>query len=203
MNLKFMGYMTVILVIIIIGLVIYLFRKIYADKEDPEDSSILENYMPQYAEGYTDGVIDTEEMGDERVKITFYPRDIDYIRLKKKLGIIKPLTIIYEKKFMEHFAKGELSGHRSKVKGYPNDINLLPEGIKNKESGKALMDFIQSKKKQEDEIEVLESRTKNMKKILDKTSGFEIVEDYAEKMSEMYEDLRKENIPPTKEPDKT
>lgn len=202
MNLKFLGFMALLIGVVIIGLLIYFFRLIFKERDEPEDAPLHECNMPQYSNGHVRGITENMEFGDERVKIKFWPRDIKYIKWKKKLGLIKPITVIYDKKFFESFAEGEYSAHRQITVGYPTDSTLLPEGLKNRITGKAMMQLISEKRKESDEIDHLKKINENQNKIMKEYENNEMAMKFKEDAIKSIEDLRKLNTPPRLEENK-
>lgn len=199
MNLKFLGFMSLLIGLVVIGLLIFLFRLIFKDKDEPSDAPLHECNMPQYSQGYVRGVVEDIEFGDERVKVTFFPRDIRYRKLKKAIGILKPITVFYDKKLFESFAEGEYSAHRQITIGYPSDPSLIPEGLKNKITGKAMMQLITNKIEESNEIEHLRHINKNLSKIVKDNEENEQASKFREQVIKNNEDLRKLNIPPKNE----
>lgn len=179
MNLGLVYTFSAIFLLIIFGLIIYLIREKLKDRDDPADDLIIENYMPEYANGHTDGVVDSIVMVGDRVKIKFFPRDIKYSRFaNEKLTTIKPLTVVYRKDRLVYIPEGSFSAHRNKLKAFPNELEDLPEGVKNSAYGSGIMNFITNRNETKDSVDLLKKRQVNLKRVLDKSEGLDIVDDY-------------------------
>jgi len=193
MNLLFLyiiaGVMGLICLVALSFFIVMRFR----EREEPENQQIFENYMPQYSEGHTDGIIESIEFGEERIKIIFYPRDINYIKElnKDKSFKIKSYTIFYDKK--QVIPLPIFSGHRAKIKAFPHRIDLLPEGLIETKYGKKIIEMINDNNELKDESSLLQMRLDNLQKIAKQTFGGEIYSNYVEKTKEQMKDLS-ENI---------
>jgi len=159
----------------IIGAFIYLLRITFKERDDPENQTIHENYMPQYSDGHTDGIIDEVIIGKKRIGVRFYPRDLNYIRLKKEGKVIKPYLVWYDKCKLVMFPQGSFSGHRNKSKGFPSEIEGLPEGILNDDFGKAIMLWLTQKLVGMDTSKLKNMQIDNLNKISQEDSGLKIV----------------------------
>lgn len=182
----FSGIMFFIAVVI---LIFFLYNK-YQEGKKPENQTILEHYMPQYSNGHTDGIVQSIEIGEKRIKIVLLPRDINYIRElnKNKFFKIKPYVLFFDKKQVDPFPEGSLSMHRNKLKAYPNDISLLPEPFKHTRFGKAVMGIINTNNELKDESELMQQRMLRLKNVSKNTYGGEIFTDFAEITKQIIKD---------------
>lgn len=164
------------------------------EKEEPENKPIFENYMPQYSEGHTDGIVDDIIIGEKRIGIVFLPRDINYIKLlKNKLTshkIKNKYIIFYDKRQVDFFPQGGFSGHRDKIKAYPSNVDMIPDSIKNTDFGKKVMEFIEKNNELKDQNELAEQRMESLKRFSKKTYGGEIYEEFGTSMSKILEDAK-------------
>jgi len=182
--LYFIGWM---LLFVIIGLSIYFIWMANREKDDPENQSILINFMPQYSDGHSLGSIDSIETSGEMTKIVFYPRDLNYIRMKKKDKnvIIKPLVLFVLNKNIIHLPVGGLSCYRNIILAFPPRIEEIPEKLRDSKIGQSIMSMVG---KSEEEIgadryyrKIINAQTK----IQDLGLPDKMVQDYMEKQNEM------------------
>lgn len=178
-----------------IGFIIY--NKI-REREEPENQIIIENYLPQFADGHTDGIVSDMKFSEDKIMIEFYPRDINYIRElnKDKKFKIKPYKIYYDKRQVVPLPM--FSSHRFKLKAFPHRVDLFPEGLKNTSFGQTMMYMINERNKLGDESKLLQERLKNMNEIAKQTFGGEIYTDFVIKTEEQRKQLA-ENIPVKRE----
>jgi len=191
MNLIFLYIIAGIMALLcLIAIGFYILNR-FREMEEPENEIIIEHYMPQYSGGHTDGVVQSMEIGEKRIKIVFLPRDINYIKefkIDKKLTI-KPYTLFFDKRQVDSLPQGDLSMHRNKLKAYPNDITLLPEELKRKRIGKMIMKMIDENNKLSDESELMQKRMDNLRRIASQTFGGEIFVKYSDKMKDLMKDV--------------
>ena len=103
MNLTFLYWVAGLFAVITMIGVAYILYNRFKELEEPVNETIIENYMPQYSGGHTDGVVSEMEIGEERVKIVFYPRDINYIKElnKDKRFRVRQYILFYDKRLVE------------------------------------------------------------------------------------------------------
>ena len=71
MKLTLLLWLAGIMGAITIGVFGYIMYLRYNEGEEPENATIIENYMPQYSGGHTDGLVTEMLIGDNgRIKIT-------------------------------------------------------------------------------------------------------------------------------------
>jgi len=163
----------------------------YKSREEPENQPLLENYMPQYSEGSVLGVVSDLKLSETRAKISFYPRDIDYIKLQKEKTKIKEYTIFCDKAQIQFFPKGAFSQHRDLIKIYPSNPDMLPETIKNTPQGKVIMKMIEENNQVKDQTELNQIRMESLKRFAKETYGGGIFEDYGHKTKKVIEGIDK------------
>lgn len=195
MNLSLLYWGAGILVVINVMIFGYFLYRRYKAREEPENQAIFEHFMPQYSQGYTDGIIDEIKFGEKRTMITFWPRDINYIKeLKKDKMEIKPITMFFDKK--QVISLPYVSGHRFKIKAFPDDPDLLPEDIKQTKYGHLLMRMITENNLLTDESKLLKIRLHNLQVVAKQTIGGQIFTDYMDKirlqMKDLAENVRKD-----------
>jgi len=184
---EFLSIVAGIMVAFLIALVVYILVNRLRNVDEPENETIIENYMPQYSRGYSEGIIKEMELGEKRVKIVFNPRDINYIReLKDNKSVnIEPVTIYFDKR---QIIPINISSHRNKIKCFPDDIDLLPEQLKETRFGKKIMEIISENNKLSDESELYNARINHVQKMgLELASG-KLAEKYVEISQEILKD---------------
>lgn len=187
MGLGFLYFISWVFLLSIIGLAVYFIWSSNREKEDPENQSILINFMPQYAHGFSLGLIDNIETAKGITKITFFPRDLNYIRLSKKDKnvIIKPQILFAQNKCVDYLPCGGLSSYRNMVVVYPPRIEEIPEKLKESKIGLSILSMIG--KVEEDTIaeSVYRKIIKGQSEILDKSMPDKLAQDYIERQQEL------------------
>jgi len=174
--------------IIVAGVIYFIVNKT-RNIGDPENEPIIHNFLLMYAP-FREGNVKDIKVGENRVKIKFFPRDIDYIKANndeeyKKL--LKEYTIYYDKRQLE-IESGDASPNRIIIKAYPNDPSLLTEGLKNTTEGKAIMNKISENNQLSDESELMQQRMNKLKEVASKDFGGEIFTNYVEMSQEILKD---------------
>jgi hypothetical protein len=187
MGLGFFYFIGWTLLISFVGLAIYLIWLYMKDKEDPENQSILINYMPQYTHGFCLGLIDSIETSEGISKITFFPRDLNYIRLAKKDKniVIKPQVLFVQNKCLEHLPAGSLSGYRNIVVAYPPIMEEIPEKLKESKAGLTMMAMVGKIEEDINSEKLYRKIINSQTKIQDMGLPDKMVKDFMEKQLEM------------------
>lgn len=177
----------------ILVMFILVFREKLKDEEDPLDDVIFKNYLPQYAKGHSQGVIIEVIRGDKRTGIRFMPRDIDYLALRrtKEKKIVEPQLVWFQDEKLIAMPKGTLSSHRHELLGLPQNAEDLPSNIKKTVMGMALMQIIEAASANKEEVDVLRKRVVVQTKLVHKTEGYELVDDFMNKNAEINKDIIK------------
>ena len=184
-SLNFLYIIAGIMCAFLIAGIVYILVNRVRNADEPENETIIENYMPQYSNGYSEGIVKEMEFGEERVKIIFHPRDINYIRELKENNILEPITLYFNKR---QIIPINISSHRNKIKCFPDDIDLLPEQLKETRFGKKIMEIITENNKLNDESELYNARIKHVQKMgLELASG-KLAEKYVEISQEILKD---------------
>ena len=181
--------------IAIFGLSTWLLLLIFKEQEEPTDDTIFKNFLSQYTNGYSYGTIIEIIKGENRTGIKFIPRDLDYVRLfknrKKNKIIIQPQLIWIQNDKLLLFSKGILSARRHEIWGLPANAEDLSDEIKKHEFGKVLMILTEMANSKTEEVDILRHRIKVQNKLVEKSEGLEIVEDYMNKSTEITKDIIK------------
>lgn len=187
MGLGFLYFIGSFLIVCIIGLAIYFIWSANREKDDPENQSILMNFMPQYAKGHAIGSVDSVETSGDLTKIVFYPRDLNYIRMAKhdKNVIIKPITIFVQNKNVIYLPGGSLSSFRNIILTYPPRIEEIPEKLKESKAGLSIIQMIGKSEEEITEARALRKIITSQSKIQDLGLPDKMVQDFMEKQKEM------------------
>jgi len=173
---------------IIIALVVWLIIIIKKEDDEIRDDIIFENYLPQYANGYSMGIVKKFIKG-KRIGVLFEPRDIDRIKFLKEKKKVENQLVFFEKRQLIFYPKGSLSDERNRLCGLPPNPEDLPEEIKKTTVGKAFMEVIKNANATEEETGILRKRIGLQKELLEKTEGLDIVKDFLEMSEEAKKDF--------------
>jgi hypothetical protein len=178
---------------IITGLFVWLLILKFKEPEQPNDDTILRNFMSGYTNGHSLGSITEIFQGDKRVGYKFIPRDVDKVKLyrSKEKITLKPQIIWVERDKVVTFVKGTLSAHRHEIWVLPPKPEDLNAELKNTSFGKMLMTMIEDINAKIEESEVLRKRILVQTALLNKTEGLELVQEYMDKVNEVQKDLLK------------
>jgi hypothetical protein len=171
---------------IVVG--IYLYRMFTEEKQDPENLPFLINGMSAYSNGYGLGSIEKMEFMEKLVKIVFYPRDLNYLKLsKEEKTLLKPQTIFVLKRNVIPLG---FSARRNDYLVLPDRIENLSEKLKNHPFGKYVMAYLKESEENQEEVELLRKRAINQNKIAQKVIGLDLFEDYISKSKEITKDVQ-------------
>lgn len=189
-NFLFLG---IVICSILSILLIWLLVVIFKEKEIPSDDAIFKNFMPQFTKGYSNGTINEIKQYDDRLGIVFTPKDVNLVNLFKNKNKIEitPEIIWVEKSKFKIFPRGFLSGHRHEVWALPPRAEDLPEQFKKTDIGDFLMNSIEDSNSRNEETKILRNRVKVQNKLVTKTEGLELVDDYLSKVNEITKDVTK------------
>jgi hypothetical protein len=192
----FLYFIAGFIFIVVLSGLIYFLLNLKRGYDEPENEFFLHNFMLQYCP-FREGIIKEMSIGEDRIKIVMFPRDINYIKAENDenyFNSLKKYILYYDKRQVE-IISGDASPNRTIIKGYPNSIDLLPEGLKKTTEGQAIMKKINENNKIDDESKLMKQRMENLSKIAEKTFGGEIYTDFVNKSKEQMKDLEinKEN----------
>ena len=96
----FAFFLTFIFCLIFIGLVVWFVTIFYQEGPKPQDFTIIDNFMPQYTDGFSQGILLSVDPGEKRNGYTFIPKDIDYYGRKrqKNKSVVESQTIYIDKR---------------------------------------------------------------------------------------------------------
>lgn len=175
------------------GLGIYLANLLTKDRDKLADETIFTNWMPQYTNGFSDGIIVKFHRGEKRTGVEFKPVDLDYVsRLTSREKDIRKLNVENQIVYIENrklipFSKGTWSGERNKLWGLPKNPEDLPEQLKDSWIGKILMNLVKEINVKVTEIDSIREETDRTKKIIEKLGGGEATIAELERVGELYD----------------
>ena len=188
-SLDFLYIVAGMMVAFLIAGMIYILVNRVRKADEPENEPIIHNFLLTHCP-FREGNVKGIDIGEERIRIKFFPRDINYIKAnndEEYKNSLKEYTLYYDKRQIET-ESGDASPNRSIIKAYPNSPDLLPEGLKNTTEGKAIMDKIAENNKLSDESKLMKERMSNLNKIASQTFGGEIFTKFAEISQEILKD---------------
>ena len=117
------------ILLVISAIVWYIIQK-YAEESAPNNAMLVDNFMPQYTNGFSHGKMVEKINGSKRIYIKFMPTDIDSLKyyIRNKPLIIEPVGVWVErKKFVPIF---DWSNERNRAWILPPTPEDLPESLK-------------------------------------------------------------------------
>lgn len=182
-----------IMVGILIALGIYLIIIRSKEGEGPEDGDIILNVMNQYSDGYAVGVINKKLLGEKRIGVEFFPRGLTEKQMKKQKEEIKKQLVFFEKDKLVPFL---INKGKEIYIGFPPKEEDIPEKMKGNIFGKIAVETLRNLNSSKEVEGILRKRIETQHKILEKTEGLGIVEDWVslndEKERQLIKNLVKE-----------
>ena len=137
-------FISILFALIIIGLGAYLLYLIFGKPEEkPDDSYIIHNKWHSWLTGGHREGIGNYGKGVDRMKISFYPRDIRWNKYFHKGSFKEPklpiYTIWFPREKLRHFA----SEHKNFLELLPLSVRDLDEDIKDTKMAKFLMQEVE------------------------------------------------------------
>lgn len=190
---SFVFFLTTLLGFIFIGLFVWLITVIFQEGPKPQDYTIVDNFMPQHTNGFSQGILLNVEMGDERNGYTFVPKDIDYYGRKKNKNMakIESQTIYVDKRKAISFSRSTWSGERNRLWLLPPNPEDLPEEMKRTEFGKIAMEMINNINANKTEIDSIREGSDRVKAIIERQGDGETSEKEFERLDSAHDNLIK------------
>jgi len=197
--------LVVIMGLMVLGLFIYWIINLVKEKGEPANEAWILTYGSQYSHGHALGRISNIEIGETKTKISFYGRDINYIKEanKDKKFKVSEETVFFDNKQIEPIAEGSLSMHSNMIFAYPNRIEDLPLSFRKTRHGQAIANIITENNKLTDNSELYQARIENLNKIALQTFGGGMMINYVEKQKELMKDseiIKEIQVAPEKKP---
>lgn len=173
----------VVFVLSVIAVILYTSKK-----EIPKDRVFIINFLRQYTEndfakGYQTKVI----RGEKRSIVEYLPTDINYEKTKK----IKPQKIVVQNDKIIPMMKGTLSNHESELWLLPPKAEDLPQGLKESQFGKMIMEMIENINYKVEERDIIRSAMETQSSILKDTRGMKLAKEHIEIDKGLLKDAKK------------
>lgn len=176
----------------IAGLLIWLLYLIFHEEKIPSDVVQIDNYLTQYTNGRSCGILQHKENGSRRSIITYIPQDVDY----KKISHVKPEKVVVENNKILTFAKGTWSNDITRKILLPPTPEDFPKEIKNTPYGKILMEACRKINEEGEEALILRKRIQAQTQLLEKTEGLGLVNDWMRQTDDIIEKIAKKRDDP-------
>lgn len=191
----FIYVLAIIMSIILLVLVSLVIIQKIKSRDEPEDSTFLLSFMPQYSGGFCLGkIIDTID-GDQRKGFIFAPRDINIHKriINKKNNMenseIEEQTVFFERSKLIDLPKGFLSKDVSIIMGLPPTASDFSTPLKKHWFGKILMELTEKINDETDEVGIMQNKSKRQIKMLESLGGLEIPELTIENLKNSFRDI--------------
>lgn len=170
----------------LVGMVLWLLYTIFRHKYEPQDASIILNFLSHLDNGYFLGVETDQSFGKKgRHFIKMIPRDID---AKTNPADVKEISIIAGRNKLLPLPKGSLSKRRSVTIILPKDASDYHEAVKNTEFGKIMMLGTEMINAANAEIGSLLEGHNRKDKIIEKIGHGEVSKEFLTFQEELYRD---------------
>jgi len=190
-----MGLMTFFIILLsvgFIGLLIFLWKKIYGDKERAGNYEIIVNMLFAHTNGYGLLLRKSKEENKEIVKIKGSQRDINYDEIKEDESLVIVEQDLFVRKDL-YLNLGN-SGHREIKLALPDCKEQLPASMDNDLKIK-LGELIDERNAKKDTLEIKNLREENLLKLTIKTEGLEVASELVGLYSEATKDAIKSREP--------
>lgn len=188
-----MLFLSIIATIIIIGLFVWLIIIMFAEGPKPQDFTIVDNFIPQYTNGFSQGILLEVKPGEKRNGYVFVPKDIDYYGRKKQKNVakIEPQIIYIDKRKAISFPRGTFSNERNRLWLLPPQPENLPEELKRTKLGKIMIEMINNINNDSTEIESIREGAERTKNIITRMGDGEISDQEIERLDSIHGNLIK------------
>ena len=186
---EFVTFLAILFVIIFIALAVWFIMIYFQEGPKPQDFTIVDNFMPQYTNGFSQGILTNVDVGEKRNGYTFVPKDIDHYGRKKQKNMakIEPQLVYVDKAKAVSFPRGTFSSERNRLWLLPPNPEDLPEELKRTEFGKIAMKMINDINTKTTEIESIREGTERLKAIIDRQGDGEASETEFERMDTIHD----------------
>lgn len=165
-------FIAIILGAIAIGLIGFMFKRLFGNRNRGKNEDIIINLLSDYTDGHGVLLKKEERIIGDRVAIKGTPRDMDYIGLDDDKPEPKEQNLFVKKNLLIPLAN---SRHRKVYMALPNTAEELPEEFKESEFGKVLMKHVENQGSKEDLVEVYRIRQENILEAVKKDEGMDAV----------------------------
>ncbi len=196
---SFMLFLGIIGVFTVICLFVWLITIIYKSNPKPQDLTMITNFLPQYTDGFSEGILLSVDLGDKVNGYTFMPTDVDFysrqskgkFKTNKNLDKVVPKTIYIRKDKVIAFPRTTFSGERNKIWLLPPNPEDLSEEIKKSEIGKLLMAMIDDINNKETEISIIREGADRTRNIFSRQGDGEISSAELDRLDSLHEKIVK------------
>ena len=186
----------IIVTLILIALFVWLIIVMYQEGPKPQDFTIVDNFMPQFTDGFSQGILLEVLLGETRNGYVFVPKDIDYYGRKrqKKSDIAETQLIYVDKRKVISFPRGTFSAERNRLWLLPPNPEDLPEELKSTKFGEVIMKMIEDINNNKTEVEVIREGADRVRDIYERMGDGEISEAELGRLDKMHDILSKQSM---------
>ena len=176
----------ILLILAIVGAVVYFFYKWGKKEEYPTDNIKVICGMRQFSEGHKEGWFVHRIWGKNRSIIIFQPTDINF----NKPQLVENQRVVVKNSILEHYssAKGIESNDIGYLYLYPHRADLFSK-TDQKRYSKEFLEEVETIGEIDDIIEIKNNKEKIQKKLLMKTDGWDMFDDYVKKKKLLDKDI--------------
>jgi len=182
--------------IALIALFTWLMTVIFQEGPKPQDFTIIDNFMPQHTNGFSQGILLEVQPGEKRNGYVFVPKDIDYYGRKKqknKAKIESQLVYVDKRKAIS-FPRGTFSCERNRIWLLPPNAEDLPEELKTTKLGKVMMKMIDDINNDATEVSSIREGADRVRNIIDRMGDGQISDLELERIDGIHENLIKNMV---------
>lgn len=189
----FLLFLSILITIIVVGLFVWLITVIFREERKPQDFTIIDNFMSQYTEGFSQGILLRVDIGEKRNGYEYIPKDIDHYgrRRQKNKSKIESQLIYADKRHVISFPRGTFSSERNRIWILPLNPEDLNEELKSTKLGKVIMKMINDINNEKTEIDSIREGSDRMKSIIKRLGDGELSELEIERLDTIHDNLIK------------
>lgn len=187
-------FLGIIITIVVIALFIWLITIIYQEGPKPQDFTIIDNFMPQHTNGFSQGILLDIDVGSKRDGYSFVPKDIDYYgrRKRKNMTSVEPQLIYIDKRKVISFPRGTFSGERNRIWLLPPEAEDLPEEMKTTKLGKVIMTMIDEINNNQTEVDMIREGASRVREIYQRIGDGEISSEELDRLDQAHTNIIKQ-----------
>ena len=176
----------ILLILVIVAAVVYLFYKWNRQEEYPTDNIKVECHMLQFSNGSKEGWFVKRIWGKKRSIIIFQPSDINF----NKPQLVKNQRVVVKNSILDKYStpKGIESNEIGYMYLFPHRADLFSK-TDQKRYSKEFLEEVETIGEIDDIIEIKNNKEKIQKKLLMKTEGWDMFDDYVKKKKLLDKDI--------------
>jgi hypothetical protein len=188
-----LNLISVIFLLAFLILFIYFIALKFTESKDPQDKPLILIFGHRFAKGYRVGFVDKVIRAKERTCFIFYPRDLDYIRMKDEKNYkVEPVKIWVENEKEETLSRITFSEHRNFIFVYPKYSEDLNKSFRNTIIGKKIMEIVEESNTDIERQRIYRKRIESQEQFLEEVGGYsDIAENYVERLNETFKEITK------------